>query len=456
MPENIPAAFLNRIRQQFGDRSELFVQSLYNDPSVSIRLNPLKSCKSLFLDQEVVPWCAMGRYLDQKPVFTLDPLFHAGCYYPQEASSMVIDWLLRNVCRLPDNPKVLDLCGAPGGKSTLLASWLNGDGLLVANEVIKSRAVVLYENLVKWGAVNTVVTRNDPNDFSEFSALFDLMVVDAPCSGEGMFRKDQRAVDEWSPANARMCSLRQQRILSDVWPALKEGGFLIYSTCTFNPAENEENMAWFSSTYGAEVLPIEVPESWGVASVPVGQGNGLAFYPHQVRGEGFFVCVLRKTMPEKAADYSRKQRKQKVNEKSDPGLSRFLTLGQSYKYKQEGDQWIVFPEAVSNEIDWLLAKLNVVGYGIKMGQFLKGKFMPAHELAMSVAINKEAFSSLELSENDALRYLKGEALVAPETCERGIVLVTCQGVPLGFARNIGNRMNNLYPTNWRIRMPLPG
>lgn len=456
MLENISADFLLRIRQQFGDQSELFVQSLNNTPPVSVRLNSLKMCGHLFEGQEVVPWCAQGRYLDQKPVFTLDPLFHAGCYYPQEASSMVIDWLLRNVCRLPDNPMVLDLCGAPGGKSTLLASWLNGKGMLVANEVIKSRAVVLYENLVKWGAANTLVTRNDPGDFAGFNSLFDLLVVDAPCSGEGMFRKDKRAVDEWSAGNARMCSLRQQRILSDVWPALKEGGFLIYSTCTFNPAENEENMDWFSSTYGAEVLPIEVPEWWGVASVPVGKGNGLAFYPHRVRGEGFFVCVIKKTASEKTVDFSRKPRKQKGREKPDSELTQFLTFGETCKYTLEGDHWIVYPETLSNEMDWLVSRLNVVGYGVKPGQFVKGKFNPAHELAMSVALNKEAFTKLDLSETDALRYLKGEALVAPETCARGIVLVTFNDVPLGFARNIGNRMNNLYPVNWRIRMTLPG
>jgi 16S rRNA C967 or C1407 C5-methylase (RsmB/RsmF family) len=305
MAVKLPDQFIQRLQGQMGTSMLKFVDALTREPVVSVRMNRLKQAKPHWEGAEAVPWCPTGYYLPQKPVYTLDPLFHAGCFYPQEASSMVLDWLVAHVCELPEQPMVLDLCGAPGGKSTLLASFLNGNGLLVANEVIKSRAIILAENISKWGAANCIVTRSDPSKFGVLTSMFDLIVVDAPCSGEGMFRKDKRSIEEWSEANAQMCALRQQRILNDAWPALKQGGYLIYSTCTFNPSENEGNMAWLAETLGAEVLPLNVPDDWGVDRIPVGSGNGLAFYPHKVRGEGFFVAVLRKTAEEKALPSSK-------------------------------------------------------------------------------------------------------------------------------------------------------
>lgn len=453
MPENLPLSFLQRIQKQFGDSSYGFIEALSNTPFVSLRLNPLKPAKTDWDEAEIVPWCTSGRYLSHKPVFTLDPLFHAGCYYPQEASSMIIDWLLRYVCSLPGQPKLLDLCGAPGGKSTLLASYLNGSGLLVANEVIKSRAAVLAENIKKWGAANCIVTQNDPKVFGSLNAFFDLILVDAPCSGEGMFRKDQRSVDEWSENNAAMCALRQQRILSDIWPALRDNGYLIYSTCTFNPTENEENVTWFAETYNAEVLSVKVPDGWGVQSIPIGAGNGLAFYPHLVRGEGFFVAVLKKIPSGQISPSQKKTNKTRL--KVPAGLEKLLTTSQTWVFQEERTGWHAFPESFSDELNLFKQKLNLIWYGTQLGQIVKNNLVPAHELAVSTALHSPFFPKVDLPKQESLRFLKGETITPPSECERGYVLITYKGVPLGFAKNIGNRMNNLYPSGWRIRMSLP-
>lgn len=455
MPDNIPQAFLNRIGQQFPGSSDAFVKALQNNPVLSVRMNSLKACPVQYVDYELVPWCANGRYLSEKPVYTLDPLFHAGCYYPQEASSMFIDWLLRNVCNVGENPRVLDLCGAPGGKSTLLASWLNGKGLLVANEIIKNRAGILLENIVKWGAPNTIVTNNKPSDFAKLHSFFDIMLVDAPCSGEGMFRKDQRAVDEWTEDNARMCAARQQQILSDVWPALKEGGYMIYSTCTFNPAENEENLKWFASEYGAQVLSLNVPEAWGIESVPVADGNGLAFYPHRVKGEGFFVAVLLKTNSSGATLPNIKTERKKINTGVPNEISRFFLPSQPMGFIEDKTGWRALPELLMTDLKIIQQRLHTIHFGVQTGQIVKNNLIPSHELAMSTALDITSFPIIDLPKTEALRFLKGEAIQPPVQSERGYNLITYENAPLGFVKNIGNRLNNLYPLGWRIRMSLP-
>jgi 16S rRNA C967 or C1407 C5-methylase (RsmB/RsmF family)/NOL1/NOP2/fmu family ribosome biogenesis protein len=448
-------AFTQRIHQQLKTEATHFLDALVNEPNISVRTNPLKAA---LLDLDFasdIPWCPSGKYLNKKPVFTLDPLFHAGCYYPQEASSMVLDWLVRNVCELPLNPFVLDLCAAPGGKSTLLASILNNKGLLVANEVIKSRASILSENIIKWGAPNCVVTRNDPADFSSLTSMFDLLVVDAPCSGEGMFRKDKRAIEEWSQANADMCALRQRRILSDVWPSLKENGYLIYSTCTFNPDENENNIKWFSNQFEADVLPLKVPHDWGTTEITVNNGNGLAFYPHKVKGEGFFVAILQKRCSEKPLPQNRKPDKKTKKLEAPINLKNLLNDNFDAQYFEDKNGWRAFSNEFSYALNLLKNRLDVSNYGVLMGQSIKNIFIPSHELAVSTAIKKNGFATLQLQKSEALRYLKGEALTPPTDLEKGYILMHYNNTPIGFAKNIGNRMNNLYPSEWRIRMSLP-
>jgi len=238
-----PDSFIQRISGQKYIDSQALLKALEEPSPVSIRINPSK-WDGIPADAEPVPWSSNGFYLKNRPSYTLDPLFHSGCYYPQEASGMFLEQVIRQTTDLAGDLRVLDLCAAPGGKSILLSDLIGPDNLLVANEAIRARAGILAETLTKWGSGNTLVTQNDPAAFGRLPGYFDVIVVDAPCSGEGMFRSEI-ALKEWSVSNALHCSERQKRILMDVWPALKENGILVYSTCTFNPGENEENIKWF-------------------------------------------------------------------------------------------------------------------------------------------------------------------------------------------------------------------
>ncbi|TCO09822.1 methyltransferase RsmF C-terminal domain-like protein [Natronoflexus pectinivorans] len=454
MHSRFPAEFIQRINQQFGDDANAFLGALSNDVVTSVRYNPNKMQASYELGAEPVPWCKDGVYLSEKPVFTLDPLFHAGCYYPQEASSMILDWVLQNLTDLPEHPHVLDLCGAPGGKSTLMASFLAGKGVLVANEVIKSRANVLAENLMKWGYSNCVVTRNDPSDFSRLPSHFDVMVVDAPCSGEGMFRKDERAIEEWSQGNVAMCASRQRRILADAWPALKPGGYLVYSTCTFNPDENEENIRWLCEGNRADIISLNAPNDWCISSVKIANGEALAFYPHKSKGEGLFVALLRKNDEDSTISFPKKIKNKEKN-KAPGALTQCFKNAPAFFFSEEANGWRAFPAEFKNDLFQYQKNLSVLRYGVEAGQVIRNRYQPSHELAMSVDLQPESFVTCNLSLKDALKYLKGEVLVPSTGLETGFVLMNYNGAPLGFAKNIGTRMNNLYPSSLRIRMALP-
>src|SRR5260221_5910839 len=268
-------------------------RSAHERPSpTSIRINPLKSNSK---ELEKIPWTDLGYYLDQRPSFTFDPLFHAGAYYVQEASSMFLEQALKQTVDLSQPICVLDLCAAPGGKSTHLLSLMSRESLLVSNETIRSRATILAENIQKWGSNNVVVTNNDPEDFGKLEGFFDAIVVDAPCSGEGLFRKDPNAVNEWSEEHIELCVVRQQRIINQVWPSLKKNGVLIYCTCTYNEKENEKNIHWLVEEKKVESVKLKVESEWGVEEVKTKNTYGYRFLPHQVKGEGFFIAVVRKT-----------------------------------------------------------------------------------------------------------------------------------------------------------------
>ena len=297
----LPASFIDYTRALLGDEeyTEL-VTALESEQPVSIRLNPLKPF-GFQSGESAVPWCTSGFYLKERLTFTFDPLFHAGCYYVQEASSMFVEQALRQYAG--EEPAVmLDLCAAPGGKSTHVRGILPENSLLVANEVIRNRSQILAENLTKWGHPDVVVTNSDPSDFTPLEEFFDVILTDVPCSGEGMFRKDPVAVSEWSSENVEICRQRQRRIISDIWPCLKPGGILIYSTCTYNTKENEENVRWIKDEFGAEVLPLDVAEDWNITGNLL-QGERFPVYrflPHKTKGEGFFLAVLRKPGAEQA------------------------------------------------------------------------------------------------------------------------------------------------------------
>lgn len=455
----LPQAFIAQIQPLLGEEeTQQLVEALQTQAPVSIRVNTQKAASMDAQETTPVPWCTTGRYLKERPSFTFDPLFHAGCYYVQEASSMFLEQVMRQYVQEP--VLMLDLCAAPGGKSTHALSLLKEGSLLIANEVVPQRAWVLAENLSKWGSAEVVVTNNDPSAFTSLENLFDVVLTDVPCSGEGMFRKDETAISEWSPENVALCWQRQRRILSDIWPSLKPGGLLIYSTCTFNRQEDEDNVAWIADELGAEVLPVEVPAAWGITGnlterdFPVYRS-----LPHKTKGEGFFMAVLRKN----AADYrSFAPRASKKKEKQKPMVlpkdlmmqaRSMVTALNGYELQNEGETLFAFPSAYVPLLSSLRASLRILKAGVKVAEVKGRDLIPAHELVLSLIYNKEAFPSMELTEEQAIAYLRREALTLSEA-PRGYVVVTNRHVPLGLVKNLGSRANNLYPAEWRIRKSL--
>jgi 16S rRNA C967 or C1407 C5-methylase (RsmB/RsmF family)/NOL1/NOP2/fmu family ribosome biogenesis protein len=425
--------------------------SIDQPAAVSLRINPGKF--SIPVNAEKVPWCETGIFLNERPSFTLDPIFHSGAYYVQEASSMFLEQAFHQI-EHAENRIVLDLCAAPGGKSTHLLSLLNETDLLVTNEVIRSRVSVLDENIRKWGHQNVVVCSNDPTDFSSLDGLFDVILVDAPCSGEGLFRRDASAIQQWSPENANLCATRQRRILADVWPALKNGGYLIYSTCTFNPAENEENLKWLAENNEMESIRIPLEESWGVEETATDGLFGYRFLPHKVKGEGFFLTLIRKkdghdsfSIPKKI-----KSRLEKIP-KQFAEIRNWLTTVSS-EFFAKSEFLIAFPEAKIQALNVLSEQLRVISFGLPVAQFKKNDLLPEHTFALSIDRNPAIFETVELDLRDALLFLKKDEIRINSSI-KGWMIVTYQNVPLGFIKNLGNRANNYFPKEWRIRMALP-
>lgn len=479
----LPLAFLHLMRTVLGDAGARRLEAaLGGEPSVSVRLHPLKAASLLSANGvgQPVPWCPEGRYLSTRPSFTFDPLLHAGAYYVQEASSMFLSAVLR--AHVGARPVVaLDLCAAPGGKSTLARSALPSGSLLVSNEPLRPRAQVLAENLMKWGYPDTVVTQNYPDAFTGFCETFDLIMADVPCSGEGMFRKDEEAVADWSPENVALCVRRQREILTSVWPALKPGGLLVYSTCTFNPSEDEENVAWMVSTWGAEVLPVPVEAEWGVTGnllppgVPEALGGDAArdlpvyhFLPGTSRGEGFFLAVLRKGGESDAATVScapceapsrrRAPRRSgkggaSCTEDTCPAVCRaWVQSPDAYTFFVDtGGTLRAFPKSYYSLFERLRRNLTVIHAGIPVAECKGRDWQPMHGLALSTAFSTDAFPRCELTYEQAVSYLRKEALSLPSDVPRGWVCLTYRGVPLGFAKQLGPRANNAYPSEWRIR-----
>ena len=436
-----PKQFEDRVTNDDFLGQQLLI-ALDEQAPVSIRINPKKMSEPTSFKRKI-DWCANGYYLNVRPSFIVDPLFHAGSYYPQEAGSMVIDKILR-LLELPEEPVILDLCAAPGGKSTLIATFLNNSGLLVSNEVINSRAKILRENLVKWGALNTIVTNNDPDDFGKLKHFFDVLVVDAPCSGEGMFRKDPKSRDEWSEENIHLCSLRQKRILGDAWDALKPGGFLIYSTCTFNENENEENVR-FIAELGAEQIDLNLPE-------PITKGRegiGSYFIPGRTDAEGFFVALLQKH--EGSSSKQKLDQKKEFKPLKDTSIVKDLVFPDGINFYQWNEKVFVFPAQTCDRILHVISKMHILKAGVMIGEIQRKGITPSEELALSTdLVNWQ--NRIEFTQEQALKYLHGDTFALE--AKPGLHLVTFEKQPLGWIKHLGNRFNNLYPKDWRIRMNL--
>lgn len=449
--EMLSDEFLNRLDSQNYIDKEALLRALEHPSTVSIRINRPKWNKKP-LKSDPVPWCETGYYLDTRPSYTLDPLFHSGCYYPQESSGMFLEQVFKQVAGSHEKLKVLDLCGAPGGKSTHLSHLIGPDNLLVTNEVIRSRAAILAETVTKWGSANTMVTQNDPSLFGRLSGYFDIILLDAPCSGEGMFRS-KTAIDEWSVDNTALCSDRQKRILMDVWPALKGNGILIYSTCTFNPGENEENIKWLTGKHEAESLQINIADFKGINEIDFQGIYGYGFYPGKVRGEGFFISVLRKTGKQEQVIIKSQRKTEFKPGKRDVEVAEKWTSFPNDRLLKWGDELLAVPGCMEDYIH-LFQNLRVVKAGSRIFVVKKNDYLPAHELALSVNIRTKAFPVADISLNEAIAYLRRDNFVLHHT-PKGWNILTYMGVNLGFVNNIGNRFNNYFPVEWRIRMDLP-
>lgn len=421
---NLPKEFETYTRKLFGEeRYALFFKSLDQDSPTSIRLNTFKLKENEGISETLIPqqipWCKEGYYLNERPNFTFDPLLHAGIYYVQEASSMFLSHVLRQLIKHPVT--MLDLCAAPGGKTTCARTAIPDGSLLFSNEPIGKRAQILAENIQKFGHPDIVVTNNYPRDYKKTKLVFDVIVADVPCSGEGMFRKDAQAIEEWSLQNVEKCCQLQRSIITDIWDNLRPGGILVYSTCTFNAHENEETIAWLLNHYDAELIEIPVEKEWNITSSlignPLNDGRKFPVYrfiPGLTKGEGLFMAIIRK-----AGD------NENLNNPNDIRSDKIV--------------------AEANK------KLKVLVHGVKKN-IEKGKnIIPDHSLALSIVGNKGKFPAIEIDYSTSISYLRHEAIVLPPDSPKGIVTLQYRGVPIGFAKNLGSRANNLYPQEWRIK-----
>jgi 16S rRNA C967 or C1407 C5-methylase (RsmB/RsmF family)/NOL1/NOP2/fmu family ribosome biogenesis protein len=454
---NLPESFIKRMEKQLDKENfQSFLSHYREDAPVSIRLNPAKAIKSEGLEQ--VPWAKHGYYLPERPVFTLDPLFHAGAYYVQEASSMFVEEAFRQVMANAEGIKVLDLSAAPGGKSTLLASLLDNSSLLVANEVIRARVGILEENLSKWGHPNIIITNNDPSDFSAIENYFDLILVDAPCSGEGMFRKDPEACNQWSEENVQLCAGRQERILADIIPALKPGGILIYSTCTFSKEENEENIKLLVEEEGFTSIRLQLKEEWNITESVETTNEGAAysyrFYPNKVKGEGFFLACLKKEGGREGI-FKRKVREDKqkmLPQKLRPVVSKWVEESKQFEFLVHAEEVYALPKTIVHEFFYLDMHLKVKYSGVKIGRLSGENLIPSHELALSLIVNENHVPSAELSKEEAIAYLRKEDIKPETNGLQGWALVKYEGLNLGWVKILKNRINNYFPMGLRIRM----
>ncbi|HIY47531.1 MAG TPA: rRNA cytosine-C5-methylase [Candidatus Alistipes faecigallinarum] len=464
----LPRSFVARVlRDLGGEEGGALCTALDSVPPVSVRLNPAKCVMTAagaasdappagfpHLDfTKRVPWCDAGWYLADRPSFTFDSDFHAGAYYVQEASSQFVGYLLRDAGVA--GARILDLCAAPGGKTTFYASLVGQTGLVVANEIDRRRAAVLADNVRKWGLGNTAVTACDPQAVCDFEAWFDVVAVDAPCSGEGMFRKDPEARAAWSEANVRMCAARQDTILREAWRALKPGGMLLYSTCTFNREEDEGALERFTAFAGDELVAAEVPPvpaEWGILCGEVEAFHTFRFYPHRTLGEGFFAAVARKAPDASGRPRTPKARRAlfaAVDRATRDELMRWTLAPGGMRYARVADTCYGWFEAQADAVRQLSEALPVICSGVAFGQLFKGRLKPDPALAFYPGLNRGAVPVADLDEQTALRYLRRQDIAADALAE-GLNLIACRGRALGFAKRIGARVNNMYPNSLRI------
>lgn len=429
----------------------VLAHGLASEPPVSVRLNPLKCNADEIAAASYdgyVPWCREGLYLANRPNFTADPLLHAGAYYVQEASSMFVAHVLRSLVSEP--VLMLDLCAAPGGKSTAARSVLPEGSFLFTNEPLRQRANILSENIQKFGHPDVVVTNNYPRDYRKSGLMFDVILTDVPCSGEGMFRKDEGAIADWSRRKVDECAALQREILSDIWRCLKPGGLLIYSTCTFNAAEDEDNAVWITEELGGDFVDVPTRPEWGITPAIVGSNPAYRFLPGLTRGEGLFMTVIRKHGDSNAKSKKPKSSARQLKQRP-PKIDVPLLCPDDFTLLQQADTLFAVCRQWADIVQAAIGCLRVMNAGVTIGT-LRGKtLVPDQSLALSAQLARTKFPSVEVEGAEALRYLHREAIQLPADTPMGYVLVTYHDLPLGFVKNLGNRSNNMFPTEWRIK-----
>lgn len=442
---SIPESFKKRIIAQFHPDGEAFLSAIDKPANTSIRVNKSKGNVQFDLAQNVL-WCKDGLVLNSRPSFTLDPMFHAGCYYPQESSSMFLDFVLNHILETKSNVRFLDLCAAPGGKSLILSDFVGDNGVLISNEVNRSRNQILKEVITKWGRGNTIVTCNESKDFQNIKNYFDCVLVDAPCSGEGMFRKDMQARDEWSEENVAHCAIRQETIINDIADSVKENGYLIYSTCTFATEENEDNCQKILKL-GFESVDISINEEWGIQKRISDGVIAFRFLPHLVPGEGFFIAAFKKVS--ESASKKSKLSRTFVSASKDESVILQNRFGRNFQIVKAPSGACFFSPVDLDELNLLAEHLYIAMPGIETGHFIRNDFIPAHPFALAQG-KLQGYDYHELSPDQALNYLRGEQLnIVGKT---GWSIVTYKGLSLGWVKILSNRVNNYYPKEWRIKL----
>lgn len=470
MVSNIPPELIRSLAKQDHFNAETFLAVHDSgEQLVSVHMNPEKPIfpfvNGLENNSEVsfaiagrVPWAPDAWYLSSRPIFTLDPLFHAGSYYVQEPSGMFLAFAMKKIIDLSKKINVLDLCAAPGGKSTLIQSLISHESLLVSNEVIRNRVPVLYQNMTKWGGANGIVCNNDPAHFKKLQRFFDILLIDAPCSGSGLFRKNPEAFAVWSPDLVNLCSLRQKRIVADAWHSLKEGGFLVYSTCSYSKEENEDILDEIFKQYPGVSIPLSPDPSWNIVETnsEIAGAFGYRFYPDKLSGEGFFLAVIQKKQNSGFFGLTDPYSQLAKPGKNASGISKAIEKQIKIFMKEDLLQYLcvedsvhALPSALVNDFEILKNHLYLKKAGIRLGKSGENGWIPDHELALANFLNADT-PSIEVSKSDAVRYLRGETFET-EMKERGWKTVNFLGSRLGWVKILDKRMNNYYPKSWRIR-----
>jgi 16S rRNA C967 or C1407 C5-methylase (RsmB/RsmF family)/NOL1/NOP2/fmu family ribosome biogenesis protein len=449
----LPESFIQSLEGLPGFEKKAFIATHQNAEQVtSLRLNAFKTFDlnhhPFLHNTSQIPWCTNGFYLEERPLFVKDPLWHAGAYYVQEASSMFLHFILSQLYPNPSDQIVLDLCAAPGGKSTLLANYFD-KGLVVANETIKNRNHILVENITKWGQDNVVVTQNDPAHFKSLPSFFDLILIDAPCSGSGLFRKDPKAIEEWSLDHVQHCSTRQTRIIDDSWEAIKEGGYLIYATCSYSKAEDEQMMDYIASFEGMKNIPISLPASFNIIETEsdLHKAKGYRAYPNLIKGEGFFIAVFQKQHTNDGYAIHKVHGLVDATKNEKEIVANYFSIPSNKYIIAHQQNLLALSENWKEQLQMIASHLYIKKMGITIGA-IKGKdLIPSHDLAMS-DWSDLPYETAEVNLETALQYLRRADITLEG--KKGWVLLTYMQIGLGWVKALPNRSNNYYPNDWRI------